>query len=106
VIEVLKAAMTNKMSTKQATDLAEFVDREGRAIIVVGTYKDCAATRDRVEAQCRALQLEMPLKTKILPSYIVAHQNFAIRLLNWLTTIFSKCSGFRALFANVFFCVS
>ena len=31
----------------------------------------------------------------------VAHQNFAIRLLNWLGELFNKYSGFRALFISV-----
>ena len=47
--------------------------------------------------------METPLKTQILPSYICAHQNFAIRLLNWLKSLFAKVSGFRGLFSGVFF---
>jgi hypothetical protein len=56
-----------------------------------------------VEARCRALGMEMPLKTNIVPSYVMAHQVFAVRLLEWLTGLFARCSGFRALFADVFF---
>ncbi len=50
--------------------------------------------------------MEMLLKTKILPSYVVAHQYYSMRLLKWMPKLFSKCSGFRALFSEVFFCVS
>ena len=61
--------------------------------------------RDKIETKCRMYRLEIPLKTRLMPSYIVAHQNFAVRLLKWLTTLFGRCSGFRALFAEVFFSV-
>ena len=41
------------------------------------------------------------MNTEILATVRVAHQNFAIRLLNWLGELFNKYSGFRALFISV-----
>ena len=39
VINTLVAASNGKFTSKQATDLAEYVDKEGRDIIIVGTYR-------------------------------------------------------------------
>ncbi len=55
--------------------------------------------------RCRAHGLEVPLKTKVVPSHVVAHQAFAVRLTSWLVGMFARCSGFRALFAEVFLSV-
>ncbi len=43
------------------------------------------------------------LKTRIIPSYVIAHQEFALHLLNWLPSLFDKWSGFRSLFAEIAF---
>lgn len=45
------------------------------------------------------------LKTAIVPSYAIAHQDFAAKLLEWLVSMFEQCSGFRALFAEIAFSV-
>ena len=42
-----------------------------------------------------------PLRVTILPAYLVAHQIHALKLCSWLTELFGKCSGFRALFFQV-----
>ena len=41
------------------------------------------------------------LKSKVVNSYIVAHQSFVARLLGWIPTLFERSSGFRALFAEI-----
>ena len=72
-------------------------------MIRVGTFKDCALTRDKISLRSRR---DSPgLKTVILPSYVLAHQFFAIRLLGFIVGLFEKCSGFRALFAELAFSV-
>ena len=43
------------------------------------------------------------LKTKVVSSYVVAHQDFVSRLLNWIPSLFEISSGFRALFAKIMF---
>ena len=45
------------------------------------------------------------LKTSIVPSYSIAHQDFAVMLLEWMASLFEQCSGFRALFAEIAFSV-
>ena len=105
--DVLKISMEGRLSQRQSVELVQLLEKDGRAILVVGDFKDCATVRDSLDVQSRRrMAAELPLKTVILPSYIVAHQNFSVRLLDWLLRLFTKCSGFRALFAEVFFCVS
>ena len=43
------------------------------------------------------------LKSRVVPSYVVAHQDFVARLLTWLPSLFEISSGFRALFSEVCF---
>lgn len=70
---------------------------------VYDSFQDCAAIRDKMSGSTP--HEDKPLNTVILPSYTVAHQYFAIQLLEWLVKLFGKCSGFRALFAEVAFSV-
>ena len=88
-----------KCQDKKAMDLTEFVDKEGRAVIKVGTYKECVQARDHVEKLSD--RDNRPLKVAILPAYLVAHQAHALKLTSWLMELFSKSSGFRALFFEV-----
>lgn len=37
----------------------------------------------------------------MLPTYLVAHQKFSIKLCSWLVELISKCSGFRSLCFDV-----
>ena len=39
VKSLLRASMDNNISEKKAIDLTELVDREGRATLMVGSYK-------------------------------------------------------------------
>jgi hypothetical protein len=80
-------------------DLTELVDKVGRAVITVGTYKECVKVRDKVEKD--TLRDSRPLRVVILPVYLVAHQLFSLKLCSWLMEIFARSSGFRALFFEV-----
>ena len=86
---IIKKAL--KCADKKAEDLTELVDKEGRAIIKVGDYKECRKIQDIVERNSG--RDNQPLKVSILPAYLVAHQLFAIKLCLWLENLFSKCSG-------------
>ena len=89
VHSIIKKAL--KCADKKAEDLTELVDKEGRAIIKVGDYKECRKIQDIVERNSG--RDNQPLKVSILPAYLVAHQLFAIKLCLWLENLFSKCSG-------------
>ena len=41
-----------------------------------------------------------PIQVVILNSHMIAHQNFALRLLNWIQSFLDFSSGFRALFSE------
>ena len=91
--------MVLKCPEKKAMDLTELVDKVGRAVITVGSYKDCVKAREQVER--KSDRDTRPLRVLILPVYLVSHQIFALKLCSWLMTLFSKSSGFRALFFEV-----
>ena len=104
MIRILLNAVTPRLTQRQVQSLAELVDKQGRSIIKVGAFQDCAGIRDKMSGSTR--RDDKPLNTVILPSYTVAHQHFAVDLLEWVTKLFTKCSGFRAIFAEVAFSTS
>ena len=97
VTKVVKKSMN--CNQKLAHDVTEFVDKEGRALVCVGRHEDCAPIRDKIESTSR--RDGRSLKCEIVPTYIIAHQNFAVRLLTWLYELLQKHSGFRTLFVNI-----
>ena len=97
VTKVVKKSLV--CNQKMAHDITEFVDKEGRAIVCVGKFEECAKIRDKIEATSR--RDGRSLKCEVMPTFIVAHQNFAVRLLSWLYEILKRHSGFRAIFANI-----
>ena len=58
---------------------------------------------ERILSILSIFQNSIVLKSKVVSSYIVAHQEFVTRLLSWIPSLFQISSGFRALFAEVFF---
>ena len=91
-----------KPTPQLARDLTTYVDKAGKAVVRVGTYKECMTVSGNIEARTRIASRSV-LKSKVVPSYIVAHQNFVMRLLEWLPSLFRVSSGFRAIFAQVLF---
>ncbi|XP_011862906.1 PREDICTED: E3 ubiquitin-protein ligase UBR2 [Vollenhovia emeryi] len=85
---------------KEAVEYVTNVDREGRAVIKCGLFELCHDLRNEVEKHTYR-HSNRPLKVLILHTHIVAHQTFAIRLLNWLQQFISHCEGFRVLFSNI-----
>eukprot|EP00095_Tigriopus_kingsejongensis_P008844 maker-scaffold15_size728074-snap-gene-2.18 protein:Tk08844 transcript:maker-scaffold15_size728074-snap-gene-2.18-mRNA-1 annotation:"ubiquitin-protein ligase e3 component n-recognin-" len=100
VINLIHSVLkSSNVTDKQARDLTEYTNNEGRTMLKVGTYKDCFSLRDKLDRLSR--RQSHAIGTSLLPSYVVAHQNFAVQLISWLPTLFQKCSGFRALFAEI-----
>lgn len=89
-----------KCSQKEAVEYVTNVDREGRAVIKCSLFRDCNELRNEVE-KFTYRHSNRPLKVLVLHTHIVAHQTFAIRLLNWLQQFISHCEGFRVLFSNI-----
>jgi len=101
VIRILTNVLP-KPPPKLATDLTTYVDKHGKAVIRVGNYQECSNLSQKIESLTRTNH-SMILKSKVVPSYIVAHQWFVSRLLAWIPSLFKVSSGFRALFAEVIF---
>ena len=101
VFRVLDKVLT-KATPKLATDLTTFVDKFGKAVIRVGQYKECHKLSDQISALTRISHATV-LKSNVVPSYVVAHQAFVAKLLNWLPSLFEISSGFRALFAEIMY---
>ena len=99
VIRVLENVLP-KPTKQLAQDLTTYVDKVGQAVIVVGSYQECCAASQKIESLTR-IRHSTVLKTRVVSSAVVAHQQFATRLLAWLPSLFKVSSGFRALFAEV-----
>lgn len=74
----------------QAKKLAAIVDREGRTIVCVGPKEHCINVRQSVERRTakdtsRRTQKSGPLLVKVMRSSVVAAQQWAVQLLQWLT---------------------
>ena len=61
--------------------------------------EECAPIRDKIEATSK--RDGRPLKCEMVPTYIIAHQNFAVRLLEWMYGLLKRHSGFRELFVQI-----
>ena len=96
VFRVLDKVLT-KATANLATDLTTFMDKFGKAVIRVGQYEECHELIDQISALTRISH------ATVVPSYVVAHQAFVAKLLNWLPSLFEISSGFRALFAEIMY---
>ncbi|KAJ1526046.1 hypothetical protein ONE63_009213 [Megalurothrips usitatus] len=82
-------------------DLVNRVDREGRAVIKACSFQTCTDIKVEVE-RCTSRQHAQPLKVQVLHTDVVAHQIFALKLLDWMESIVQTSAGFRKEFASVF----
>nr|XP_012219062.1 PREDICTED: E3 ubiquitin-protein ligase UBR2 [Linepithema humile]XP_012219063.1 PREDICTED: E3 ubiquitin-protein ligase UBR2 [Linepithema humile] len=89
-----------KCLQKEAIEYVTNVDREGRAVVKCSVFRTCNELRAEIE-RFTYRHSNQPLKVLVLHTHIVAHQTFAMRLLNWLQQFISHCEGFRVLFSNI-----
>ncbi|CAL8067972.1 unnamed protein product [Orchesella dallaii] len=87
-------------STRDATAFATIVDREGRSIVSISGLQECTNAKKQIEMMT-SRHGSFPLKTLVLHSHLVAHQTFAIHVLEWIKRILEKSYVFRFLFANI-----
>nr|XP_040564177.1 LOW QUALITY PROTEIN: E3 ubiquitin-protein ligase UBR2-like [Lepeophtheirus salmonis] len=92
-------------SNKMASDITAYVDKHGRGILKVGNYRECVALCSRFDSKFNALsEFEQNVRCRVLPTCMIAHQNFITRLLHWLNeTLIPKCIVFRAILSEVIF---
>ncbi len=65
VVNVLRSSFeSSRMSPRQAMDLTELVDREGRALLVVGEYKVCARTTQPIYGSQQLDRIKVDRQTR------------------------------------------
>ncbi|ESO96461.1 hypothetical protein LOTGIDRAFT_115669, partial [Lottia gigantea] len=95
VIQTLQKAV--ECTEKEAEDFATVVDREGRTSVLTGGNADCVKSKEIIQ-KSTSRQGRKPLKCYVMHSSVIAHQNFALKLLHWLQEVISKSDGLRRLF--------
>ncbi|XP_041351534.1 E3 ubiquitin-protein ligase UBR2-like isoform X2 [Gigantopelta aegis] len=106
VITTLQRAVD--CSQREAIDYATIVDREGRSIVKSGTEQECEKAKEIIEGadfdifdlilRNTSRHNSKPLKVLVMHNVVVAHQSFALKLIQWLQNIISKSDGLRRLF--------
>ncbi|RLU23362.1 hypothetical protein DMN91_003566 [Ooceraea biroi] len=89
-----------KCSQKEAVEFVTNIDREGRTLVKCSAFRQCNELRTDIE-RFTYRHSNRPLKVVVLHTHTVAHQTFAMKLLNWLQQFISQCEGFRVLFSNI-----
>lgn len=89
-----------KCSQRDAIEFVTNVDREGRAVVKCSMFRHCNELKAEVE-RFTSRHSNRSLKVLVLHTHIVAHQTYAMKLLNWLQQFISQCEGFRVLFSNI-----
>ncbi|XP_068608567.1 E3 ubiquitin-protein ligase UBR1 [Brachionichthys hirsutus] len=76
------------------------IDKEGRRAVKRGTLRSCQQAKDLIRSNSEHISLQ-PLRVEILPSVVMAHQTFALRLGSWFQKIIGYSVGFRQAFCQV-----
>ncbi|XP_072425540.1 E3 ubiquitin-protein ligase UBR1 isoform X1 [Chiloscyllium punctatum] len=87
-------------SQREAQSHTTLIDREGRRAVKHGTLQSCQETKLDVINITNSV-FQSPLRVEILHSSVVSHQNFALRLLSWLSQVVSNSAGLRQIFCEV-----
>ncbi|VDK79468.1 unnamed protein product [Litomosoides sigmodontis] len=74
----------------QAMQLATVVDREGRASVRNGNIEYCMKAKDEIQRRTQRdsnhrTEKSGPLDVRVIDSRLVSLQNFAVRIIGWLT---------------------
>ncbi|XP_042869971.1 E3 ubiquitin-protein ligase UBR2-like isoform X4 [Penaeus japonicus] len=87
-------------SQKDAVAFATSIDREGRCIVRCSSFQQCSQTKNVMEKQT-SRGSGRPLRVQVMPTYVIAHQIFASRLLTWLHNILESAQAFRLIFSEI-----
>ncbi|BFZ11988.1 hypothetical protein BsWGS_15028 [Bradybaena similaris] len=98
VISTLQRAVD--CNQRQALEFATVVDREGRSCVKVGTLDECYAVKQTIE-RSTSRHGSKPLKVEVMIKDVVAHQQFALKILTWLQMINDKASSIRRILCSV-----
>ena len=89
-----------KCSHKDAIDYVTNIDRDGRTVVKCSLFQHCNELKASVE-RFTSRHSTRPLKALVVHSHVVAHQTFAMKLLDWLRRFISMYDGFRIIFSDV-----
>ncbi|XP_054000464.1 E3 ubiquitin-protein ligase UBR2 [Hylaeus anthracinus] len=98
VITALMRVM--KCTNRNAVEFVTNVDREGRTVLKCSGFQHCKDLKYDIE-KYTSRNNSRPLKVLVLHAHVIAHQTFAMKLLNWLQQFINHCEGFRVLFSNI-----
>ena len=99
VIETIPRSIDCERQT--AIGLTTLIDRIGRVIVKCSGFQVCQEVSKTAE-QKSSRRGGRPLKVEVMHSHVVAHQNFAQKLITWLHSIMEYSSSFRALLGKYF----
>ncbi|XP_066593276.1 E3 ubiquitin-protein ligase UBR2 [Prorops nasuta] len=89
-----------RCSQRDAIEYVTNIDREGRAVVKCSNFQHCHDLRSDIE-KFTSRHNNRPLKVLVIHAHVVAHQAFAMKLLNWLQQFIITCEGFRIIFTKV-----
>jgi len=83
---------------KEAKEFASLVDREGRTMVKVSTFEECINVKNTIEKATKRSHSSIPLKCEVMQISVVAHQEHALQLLDWLNKAISYHEELRTVF--------
>ncbi|XP_074111177.1 ubr1 ubiquitin ligase [Cotesia typhae] len=89
-----------KCSQKEAIEFVTNIDRNGRAVVKCSDFQHCSELKSEIERFTLRLNSQ-PLKVHVVHAHVIAHQIFAMKLLDWLQQFMNHCEGFRIIFSDV-----
>ncbi|XP_058255493.1 E3 ubiquitin-protein ligase UBR1 isoform X2 [Hemibagrus wyckioides] len=98
VIYTLQRAINcNRTEAHTHTSL---IDKEGRRAVKRGSLRSCQQAINLIRSSSEHIT-QQSLRVELLPSTVMAHQTFALRLGNWFQQIIGYSVGFRHVFCQV-----
>ena len=95
LVKIIKCTMLT------ASIMASTVSREGRCLLINDKYDECKRVRDAI-AEARDSG-QGPLKVEVIHGTVLAHQAFALKLIEWIQKMSLLCDAFRVLTAYTLF---
>ncbi|XP_022823526.1 E3 ubiquitin-protein ligase UBR1 isoform X2 [Spodoptera litura] len=95
-----------KCSQRDSLELVSLIDREGRALVKCNSFQVCDKLKTDIEI-CTAMFERFTsrhgpsLKVLVMHAHVIAHQTFAMKLLNWLQNFVSQEPSLRLAVSQV-----
>ncbi|XP_077283397.1 ubr1 ubiquitin ligase isoform X2 [Arctopsyche grandis] len=83
-----------KCSQRDAIEYVTNIDREGRAVVKCATLQHCNELKQEIE-KYTSKHGSRSLKVHVVHNHVIAHQIFAMKLLQWIQNFVAHAEGFR-----------